>query len=86
MTAWTLETAKARLSQVVRCALTDGPQEVTVRGKSTVFVVATEEFRPPKDVETMSDVLARLRAVAGEEGVGFDVEREREDGHRDVVR
>jgi prevent-host-death family protein len=41
---WKLEDAKARFSEVVRRARTQGPQRVTVRGKSAVVVLAAEEF------------------------------------------
>lgn len=41
---WKLEDAKARLSEVVRSARSDGPQRVTVRGRDAVVVVSAEEF------------------------------------------
>lgn len=39
---WKLEDAKARFSEVVRRARTEGPQRVTVRGKNAVVVIAAE--------------------------------------------
>ena len=42
---WHLQTAKARLSEVVRRAKADGPQHVTVYGRDEVVVISTEEFR-----------------------------------------
>ena len=42
---WKLEDAKARLSEVVRLAGTEGPQLVTVRGKEAAVIVAPEQFR-----------------------------------------
>lgn len=39
---WKLEDAKARFSEVVRLARTQGPQRVTVRGKDAVVVIAVE--------------------------------------------
>jgi prevent-host-death family protein len=41
---WTLQDAKARLSDVLRRARTDGPQHVTVHGKPTAVVVSEEAF------------------------------------------
>jgi len=41
---WRLEEAKARFSEVVRRARTDGPQHVTVRGQDAVVVIAVEEL------------------------------------------
>ncbi len=42
---WQLQEAKARFSEVVNKALTEGPQRVTRRGESAVVVVSEEEFR-----------------------------------------
>ena len=44
VSGWKLEDAKARFSEVVRRARSDGPQRVTVRGRDAVVVVAAEEF------------------------------------------
>ena len=42
--SWKLKHAKARFSEVVRRARTEGPQRVTVRGKDAVVVVSAEEL------------------------------------------
>lgn len=42
--SWKLEDAKARFSQLVRLARTEGPQRVTYRGTHAVVVLAIEEF------------------------------------------
>jgi antitoxin Phd len=44
MPRWNLEDAKARLSEVVRCAKETGPQLVTQRGHDAVVVIAASEF------------------------------------------
>ena len=41
---WKLEDAKARFSEVVRRARSEGPQRVTVRGRDAVVVISTEEL------------------------------------------
>lgn len=41
---WKLEDAKARFSELVRRARSEGPQRVTVRGRDAVVVIAAEEF------------------------------------------
>ena len=41
---WRLQEAKARFSELVRRARSDGPQHVTVRGRDEVVIVAAEEF------------------------------------------
>ncbi|HUR43903.1 MAG TPA: type II toxin-antitoxin system prevent-host-death family antitoxin [Aestuariivirga sp.] len=42
---WSLQEAKARLSELVRLAQTDGPQKITLHGKHavTVYPAAKEE-------------------------------------------
>ena len=44
MGAWKMETAKARLSEVVRQAKDEGPQTITVRGKDAAVVVSAEQY------------------------------------------
>jgi antitoxin Phd len=44
MHSWQLQDAKARLSEVVRNATTEGPQSITVHGKPTVVVISYDEF------------------------------------------
>jgi len=41
---WKLEDAKARFSEVVRLAGTDGPQLVTIRGKEAAVILAPETY------------------------------------------
>jgi prevent-host-death family protein len=41
---WKLEDAKARFSEIVRRARSEGPQRVTVRGKDAVVVISAEEL------------------------------------------
>lgn len=41
---WRLEEAKARLSEVVKRARSEGPQRVTRRGKDAVVVLAADDY------------------------------------------
>ena len=41
---WKLEDAKARFSEVVRRAQSEGPQRVTVRGREAVVVMSVAEL------------------------------------------
>lgn len=79
--AWKLEDAKARFSEVVRRARSEGPQRVTVRGENAVVVIAAETFDrlvpPAKSRQTLVEFLQGL-------GIGdLDMARERDTG-RDV--
>ncbi len=78
---WKLEDAKARFSEVVRLARSEGPQRVTVRGKDAVVVISVEELErlAPPDAN-------RTPLVAFMEGLhlgGLDIARESDVG-RDV--
>lgn len=80
--AWRLEEAKARFSEVVRRARTEGPQHVTVRGQDAVVVIAVEELArllPP--VAPQQPLVAFLQGL---ELGGVDLERERDLG-RDIA-
>jgi prevent-host-death family protein len=41
---WSVADAKARLSQLVDQAISDGPQAITRRGREVVIVVSVEEW------------------------------------------
>lgn len=41
---WQLQDAKARFSELVRRALTEGPQTVTRHGEDTVVVLSAAEY------------------------------------------
>ena len=42
---WQLQEAKARFSEVVKLATSEGPQVVTCRGVETVVVISMDEYR-----------------------------------------
>ena len=42
--SWKLADAKARFSEVVRKAQTEGPQRVSVRGREAVAIISVEEL------------------------------------------
>ncbi len=44
MRAWQMQEAKARLSEVVKCAESEGPQNITLHGQSVAVVVSRSMF------------------------------------------
>ncbi len=75
--SWKLEDAKARFSEVVRRAHSEGPQAVTVRGRRAVVVVDAEEYERlamPKPKLPLVDFLEGLHME------GLDLTRERDIG------
>jgi prevent-host-death family protein len=78
---WKLEDAKARFSEIVRLARSEGPQRVTVRGKDAVVVISVEALE-----RLMPPIKPRQNLVAFLQGLhlgSLDTTRERDTG-RDV--
>ena len=78
---WKLEAAKARFSEVVRRARSEGPQHVTVRGHDSVVVISIEELArltqpaPEKPlVEFMESLSLGTFPLDREDDRGRDVE------------
>lgn len=58
---WRLQDAKARFSELVRCARNEGPQHVTVHGREEVVVLVADEFRRLKGGRTGQTLIDALR-------------------------
>ena len=60
---WQLQTAKAQFSEVVRRALTEGPQRITRRGKDEVVVLPASQFEQMKsELKPKKSVYEALRS------------------------
>ena len=68
---WSLQDAKARLSEVIKLAQTEGPQLVTVHGKSAVTITAVTDEQKVKRRLTGKDLWDALSA-----GPAIDIELE----------
>jgi antitoxin Phd len=79
---WKLEDAKARFSEVVRLARSEGPQRVTVRGKDAVVVISTDALEKLLPPETPRQNLVEF--LRGFDLTGIDLTRERDTG-RDIA-
>jgi len=64
---WILQNAKARFSELVRRAHSDGPQRVTVHGRQEVVVVSAEEFSRLEGNRTGAALVAALQASPARE-------------------
>lgn len=78
---WKLEDAKARFSEVVRLARSEGPQRVTVRGKDAVVIISADELERLLPPERKKPLVAFLEGLHLD---GLDLTREHDTG-RDVV-
>ena len=59
---WRLQDAKARFSELVRLAHSDGPQHVTLHGRAAVVVVDADEFNRLKGAQTGELLIEALQA------------------------
>ena len=75
---WKLEDAKARFSEVVRLAGTDGPQLVTIRGRDAAVILTAEDYERllPKS-DGRQPLVRFLQGLALD---GIDVERDEDRG------
>lgn len=79
---WSLQDAKARFSEVVRRAKTEGPQRVTLHGREEVVILSVEEYRRVKGIGSGQALVDLLRDSPLDE---LDLERVRVRGPvRDV--
>ncbi len=59
---WRLQDAKARFSELVRLAHSDGPQHVTLHGRDAVVVIDSDEFQRLKGRRTGQMLIDALQA------------------------
>jgi antitoxin Phd len=73
--SWQLQEAKARLSDLVRTAATDGPQEITVRGEPAAVMLSQADYEKlsgGRDVQSLADFLLSSPLA----GLNMDFERD----------
>lgn len=76
MTAWKMETAKARLSEVVRQAQAQGPQRITIRGEAAAVVLSENDYAQLTRTENANWVDRFRQSFTGE----FDLVRDDDTG------
>ena len=68
MHVWQMQEAKARLSEVVKCAESEGPQNITLHGQSVVVVVSRAMFeRLTGNEHSLVDFMRRSPLVEADE-------------------
>jgi len=59
---WSLQEAKAKFSEVVRRAQSEGPQTVTVHGKNAVQIVPAPDVSLQPAAPSVDDIVAAFQA------------------------
>ena len=62
MASWQLQEAKARLSELVKSAEQDGPQEITVHGRAAAVVVSARVRALERGLGVAGDLHAQVTA------------------------
>jgi prevent-host-death family protein len=73
MRQWQLQEAKAKLSEVVKLANQEGPQEITMRGQPTAVLISVKDFEKINAKKLSLFALLRASPLAG-----IDLELERD--------
>ena len=72
MRHWQIQEAKARLSEVIKDAQKEGPQEITLHGKPVAVVLSREQYvKLTGTGESLVDFMRRS-PLAGDESIDFE--------------
>jgi prevent-host-death family protein len=75
MQTWQIQTAKARFSELVKHAAQEGPQDITLHGRSVAVVVSRELFdRLSGNEQSLADFM-RASPLAGRDDIDFERNR-----------
>ena len=80
--AWQVQTAKARFSELFRRARAEGPQYVTRQGKEAVVVVPAEEFERLTGRTRQPRSLVEFFAASPLAGTEVDLKRKADYGRK----
>lgn len=72
MHAWQMQEAKARLSEVVKCAESEGPQNITLHGQSVAVLVSRAMFERLSGNEHSLVEFMRRSPLYGSEDIFLD--------------
>ena len=83
MQTWQLQDAKARLSEVIKRAVNEGPQEITVRGEPTAVVLSADEFKKLNAPAKPRPSIVEFMRASPLYGVEIDLARDKRLPERD---
>lgn len=77
---WQLQDAKAKFSEVVKQAVNDGPQMITVRGEQTAIILSIAEFHK---LTKRSSTFVQFMQESPLKGLKLDLERDKSANRED---
>ena len=72
MHTWQMQEAKARLSEVVKLAESEGPQDITLHGRSVAVLLSRKAFERLSGTENSLDEFMRRSPLYGLEEIEFE--------------
>ena len=72
MNIWQMQEAKARLSELVKCAESEGPQNITLHGQSVAVVISRSMFERLTGNEHSLVDFMRRSPLYGAEDIPFE--------------
>ena len=75
MQSWQMQSAKARFSELVKHAAQEGPQDITLHGKSVAVVVSRELFDRLSGNEQSLVNFMRASPLMGHDEIALERER-----------
>lgn len=77
MQSWQMQEAKARMSELVRRVQNEGPQDITVHGKSVVVLVSRETFDRLTQAQISLVDFMRRSPLCGADDIAFERDQSR---------
>ncbi len=85
MKTWQLQHAKNHLSEVVRNALNEGPQAITLHGKPSAVVISFDEYNKAMNVRKPGEALSSFFHNSPLRNSGIELKRSKDSGRSEVV-
>ncbi len=85
MKTWQLQHAKNHLSEVVRNALHEGPQTITLHGTPTAVVISFDEYSKVVNVRKPENTLSSFFHTSPLRNITIDLNRSKDTGRNEVI-
>ncbi|MEI6758620.1 MAG: type II toxin-antitoxin system Phd/YefM family antitoxin [Chlorobium sp.] len=85
MKTWQLQHAKNHLSEVIRNALHDGPQAITLHGTPTAVVISFDEYTKAVKARKPNEPLSSFFHNSPLRNISIDLKRSKDPGRNEEI-
>ena len=85
MKTWQLQHAKNHLSEVVRNALSEGPQAISLHGKPSAVVISFDDYNKAMNVRKPGEPLSIFFHNSPLQNSGIEFTRSKDTGRSEVI-